>query len=99
MTESLSSRGYCFILRHQESTLLIYYCHKSLAGMPRYCPFPEVGGGGGAKGCGRLNRGRRARKEKATVRSRGRLANEKNYITIEQKELKEHKLMLIRSVD
>lgn len=100
MTEGLSSSGYCFILRHQGSTLLIYYCQKSLAGMPSYLPFPEAWGGGGEgkRDCGRLNRGKRARKDKATDRSRVRLANE-NYTAVQKKELKEHKLMLIGSID
>lgn len=98
ITEGLSSWGYSFILRQQGSTLLIYYCHKSLTGMPSYLPFPEAQGRGrGTKCCGRLNRGYRATKEKANVRSRVRMADEKNYIAVEQKELREHKLMLIGS--
>ena len=53
----------------------------------------------GTRDCGRLNRGKRARKEKATDRSRVKLANEKNYTAVQKKELKEHKLMLIGSID
>lgn len=49
--------------------------------MPSYLPFLKHRG---------ENRGKRARKEKATVRSPIRLAKEKNYITLKQKELKEH---------
>lgn len=56
------------------------------------------GRGEGKRDCGRLNRGKRARKDKATDRSRVRLANE-NYTAVQKKELKEHKLMLIGSID
>ena len=66
--------------------------------MPSYLPFSEAWGGGcGTECCGSLNRGKRETKEKANIRSRVRLADEKNYRAAEQKELREHKLMPIGS--